>query len=267
MNEVRRAICQRRGGLIRVMWARGIQLVALSVTLTLGGGVGSARGVEDTALGGRLEDVGALDDIPTASKLQLGVRVFAVEDDQHAAASREWFQARIRHANRLFGVIGVEFRVVSWERVHAASAAVGTRAERDALGAERAHQGQVDVYLVRRLTDVDAPPNEIRGVHWRLRRNTSARWIIMSEISGSMVLAHELGHFFSLPHGAEVTSIMNKRPRERPRWENRVFTSGEQVVMRAALEKMLVSGRLVPLSSASVQVGAVGPSRSGNMTR
>ena len=61
-----------------------------------------------------------------------------------------------------------------------------------------------------------------------------------------MVLAHELGHFFSLPHGVEPTSIMNKRPRDNPPWEERVFTRREQTAMIEALTRMLDSGRLVP---------------------
>lgn len=180
------------------------------------------------------------------SRVQVGVRVFALEDGERSAVSKEWFRTRLDHANRLFDAIGVEFVVASWQPLRVASAAVDTRAQRDDLGAATTHQGLVDVYLVSRLTDVDAPPTEIRGVHWRLRRNTSQRWVIMSAISGPMVLAHELGHFFSLPHGVEAASIMNKRPRNTPPWEERVFTRREQTAMVAALKRMLDSGRLVP---------------------
>ncbi len=192
------------------------------------------------------DDGAASGGVPVSPRVQVGVRVFALEDDEHPAVPREWFRARLDHANRLFDPIGVEFVVDSWQRLRVASAAVDTRAQRDGLGAANPHQGQVDVYLVSRLTDVDAPPAEIRGVHWRLRRDISQRWVIMSAISGPMVLAHELGHFFSLPHGVETTSIMNKRPRSDPPWEERVFTRREQTTMVAALKRMLESRRLVP---------------------
>ncbi|MGB1699453.1 MAG: hypothetical protein ACPHRO_05840 [Nannocystaceae bacterium] len=176
---------------------------------------------------------------------RLGIRVFVLTDNQHEPVSRAWFDERLAQANRLFASIDVALNVVSWTPLSVSDAAVDTRAQRDALGAGRPHQGAIDVYLVARLTDVDAPPQQIRGVHWRLRRDTTQRWIIMSSISGPMVLAHELGHFFSLPHGGEVASIMNKRPREWPPWEARVFTAKEQARMRRALREMLTSRRLV----------------------
>ena len=174
----------------------------------------------------------------------MGLRVTVLEDSAGPAADRAWFDVRLAHANRLFQAIDVGFEVVAWGARPVPSAAVDTRAQRDGVGANRPHDGLIDIYLVKRLTDVDAPPTEIRGVHWRLRRDTAQRWVIMSAISGAMVLAHELGHFFSLPHGTETASIMNKRPRPSPPWEARVFTAREQARMRAAFAKMLERARL-----------------------
>ena len=236
--------CHGRSSHVYIAWVLAGTLSTLSLLPARAADGAGAR--VDGVTSALREDTRSRDDVRATSAVRVGVRVFALEDDEHPAVSRAWFHERLGHANRLFDVIGVRFEVASWESLRVANAPVDTRAQRDALGAAMNHEGQVDVYLVPRLTDVDAPPAQIRGVHWRLRRDTSRRWIIMSAISGPMVLAHELGHFFSLPHGAEPTSIMNKRPRRNPPWEQRVFTPREQTAMVTALKRMLDSGRLTP---------------------
>ena len=227
-------------------WTRGIRAAAIAgwVTLTAAP-AGAAVEMLDTARAA----AGNASSVCERRRVCVGVRVTVLEDASGPAASREWFDERLAQANRLFEVIDVGFTVTAWTPRQVESAAVDTRGQRDAVGAGRPHEGQVDVYLSSRLMDVDAPGTQIRGVHWRLRRDTSQRWIVMSAISGPMVLAHELGHFFSLPHGTERASIMNKRPRPSPPWAERVFTAREQARMRAAMERMLADRRLVPVGA------------------
>src|SRR5690606_9293769 len=112
-------------------------------------------------------------------------------------------------------VIDVNFEIVAASPLPISALEVSTRAERDAL-APHFTRGVAHVFVVGRLADVDVAGAEIRGVHWRLRGDRSRRWVILSKIAGSLVLTHELGHFFGLPHSDHDISVMNKTPRPPP---------------------------------------------------
>lgn len=146
----------------------------------------------------------------------------------------------VSEANRLFAPVGLCFEGSVAGQVPERFSTVSTRAQRSAIGAGRHSRGHLDVFLVSRLDDLDAP-GEIRGVHWRVRSGAGGggRYILLSRLAGSRVLAHELGHFFGLPHSAEAASIMNKAPRTEPPPEQRGFVEQEQAVLRAdALRKL-----------------------------
>lgn len=168
------------------------------------------------------------------------------DDAVDAAFVRE----KLAKANQLFAPIGVGFEVVFAERIDDAPV-VTTRADRDALGRKRYTRGAIEVFVVDELRDVDDPvdadgtPRQIRGVHWRDRADTDHRWVILSRIAPEHTLGHELGHYFSLPHGTDPRSVMNKAPRAEPPWSERVFVAREQKKMRAAEARMRKSGYLV----------------------
>ena len=167
-----------------------------------------------------------------------------VEDDKPVQTSR-WFARQISEANRLFASIDTTFELRSVEAVEAESAEIDTRLERDLLGRKRFTRGVIHVFVVRRLADVDIAGEEIRGVHWRDRGDTTRRWIILSSIGESRVLAHELGHFFGLRHSRYAVSIMNKTPRSSPPWKERRFAPEEVERMRAHMRRMLRTGALL----------------------
>ena len=68
--------------------------------------------------------------------------------------------------------------------------------------------------------------------------------MILSSIASSMVLAHELGHFFGLPHTKHPKSIMNKSPHMNPPWHLRTFPEEEQAIMARRRDEMLEDGTL-----------------------
>ena len=163
--------------------------------------------------------------------------VTVVEGDPVAPPA--WVAAQLSEANRLFAPLGVGFELDDVKSNDARWADVSTRLQRDQLGRRPRKAGVVHVFVVGRLEDVDVAGEEIRGVHWRDRADTNERWIILSAIGSHRVLAHELGHFFGLPHSSHRASIMNKKPREVPPPEKRGFPPAELDRMRGHLRRML----------------------------
>jgi hypothetical protein len=152
---------------------------------------------------------------------------------------------QLHEANRLLGLAGIGFEVTSIEASAGPTEAL-TRQDRDTLGHSTWRNDQIDVHIVSRLADLDAPksrPAEIRGVHWRSTSDRNRRYIILSRIAPDMVLAHELGHFFGLPHSAFPESIMNKRPRKSPDAHLRTFAKSEIKKMRDRAATMFKDGK------------------------
>lgn len=183
---------------------------------------------------------------PKAAKHCIGLHVHVVEVDGEPVADARWMYRDVAHANKLFAEIGVGFTVVDVDGLGADKADMQTRRDRDLLGRKLFSRGVVHVFVVRRLADVDIAGAEIRGVHWRDRADTARRWVILSAIGSSTVLAHELGHFFGLPHSSYEVSIMNKSPRLSPTWPDRVFHEDELAIMRRRRDTMLADGMIRP---------------------
>ena len=76
------------------------------------------------------------------------------------------------------------------------------------------------------------------GVTWRLPKD-SRKFVIVSAQALERTLAHELGHFFGLPHSTYAISIMNKADRAEPPVEQRTFADEEIAAMRPNLERLL----------------------------
>jgi hypothetical protein len=97
----------------------------------------------------------------------------------------------------------------------ASTAHIATPRDRDDLAVDRLGSEVIHAFIVRRLDDVDRDGQIIRGVTWRTRKD-ERKYIIVSIAAPDRVLAHELGHFFGLPHSTAAISIMNKRQRKQP---------------------------------------------------
>ncbi len=188
---------------------------------------------------------------PEAARRCVGLAVHVVTSDGtpqgEPVQTPLWLHDQVAHANALFAAISVGFEVASVDAQPAAVGDVQTRGDRDQLGKAIFTRGVVHVFVVERLADVDIDGEVIRGVHWRYRPDTAKRWIILSSIGSSTVMAHELGHFFGLPHSTYRVSIMNKRPRALP-WPERVFAKPEVEIMRRRTDEMLGEGMLEPRS-------------------
>ena len=217
-------------------------LVAAGPTLGAMGAVTLARAQGEL---GREAFVTGAPRCPESARRCFEIALHVVVEEGQDVQTPQWFAAQVREANRLFAPVGVGFTVGSVETVEAEFADVQTRLQRDMLGRREHSLGVVHVFVVRQLADVDVEGEVIRGVHWRDRAETSRRWIILSSIASSMVLAHEAGHFFGLPHSKYRISIMNKSPHRDPPWSERVFHEEELVIMAGRRDEMVGDGTLV----------------------
>ena len=174
-----------------------------------------------------------------------GVHLHMVVTPDGPAQDVAWVTGQIEQAHRHFALIDTSFEVVAADAVPASELEIDSREERDALGHDRFTRGVVHVFVVGRLADVDIAGNEIRGVHWRERADRTHRWVILSKIAGDLVLSHELGHFFGLPHSTYDISLMNKTVRLTPPVTELTFAEPEVVSMRKHRDRMLRSKLLL----------------------
>jgi len=149
-----------------------------------------------------------------------------------------WVTSQVEAANRLYAPHDVAYQLQQVVPLsQPAIAELHSRDDRDSLGAANV-AGAVNVYIVAYLADVDAS-GERRGVHWRVRRGRGRHLVIVSRAGAGTTLAHELGHFFGLPHSTYAVSIMNKTPRDEPPMDQRTFADEEITAMRPALRRIV----------------------------
>ena len=136
-------------------------------------------------------------------------------------ASPAWVATQLAAANHQFLPLDVGFQLVGIDAK--SSPHVHSRKERDALG--KVIGGTViDVFITGQLDDVDPEGVTVYGVTWRTGER---KFIIVSTQAWERTLAHELGHFFGLPHSTYAVSIMNKTERAEPPMEERRFADEE----------------------------------------
>ena len=174
-----------------------------------------------------------------------GIHLHLVATETGLVQDVAWVTAQLEQAQRHFALIDTSFEIVAADTVPASELEIDDRDERDALGHDRFTRGVVHVFVVGRLADVDIAGNQIRGVHWRERADRTHRWVILSKIAGSLVLPHELGHFFGLPHSTYDISLMNKTVRLAPLVSELTFAEPEVLRMRKHRDRMLGSKMLV----------------------
>lgn len=181
---------------------------------------------------------------PEATERCLGLALFmAVDGEDAPVQSPEWVGEQLTSTNKLFAAVGLHFELSAVEFLPAEHEVVHSKKDRDRLGHDRWKKGPVHWFVVGRLDNVDEE-GEIYGVHWRDRKATHHRWVILSKISWPFTLPHELGHFFGLKHNAIRGSIMNKSGNDDSRMSTRRFTKTELPTIRKHLERKLKKGEL-----------------------
>jgi hypothetical protein len=165
------------------------------------------------------------------------------QQEGQAVAPPSFIADQLAAANQIFEPLGIE--LIDRERLPlpAGPAELITRADRDAL-ARHVRKGAIHVFVVAKLMDVDEAGRERRGVHWRPRVAPRLSFLIVSRISASYVLAHELGHFFGNREHSDVPgNLMSYTRADGP-----PFLDDTQIRrVQSTLATLLKTGRLVPI--------------------
>jgi hypothetical protein len=166
------------------------------------------------------------------------IQLHIATSDAKLVAGADWLKAQLVGANRHFAPLGVGFTLAGVDTMSDSAMHVETRADRNALAVGRLGGRIIHVFIVGQLDDVDVEGGIAYGVTWR-RPSDTRKYIIVSAQALERTLAHELGHFFGLPHSTYDVSIMNKSERKEPPVEQRTFADEEISAMRPVLERLL----------------------------
>ncbi|HUJ62933.1 MAG TPA: matrixin family metalloprotease [Kofleriaceae bacterium] len=167
-----------------------------------------------------------------------GIQLHIAADAHGLAASPEWIATQVATANRHFARLDVGFEVVGVDQLPESALHVANRRERDELAAGRLGGPVIHVFVVGQLDDVDEEDAIAYGVTWHTRTD-DRKYVIVSNAALERTLAHELGHFFGLPHSTYAISIMNKSERDDPPMDQRTFADEEIEAMKPVLHRLL----------------------------
>lgn len=183
--------------------------------------------------------------------IQLRIRVGQCPDQAgggpRATQSGDWIEAHVQAATALLAPHAVRITAVT-EPFTPSLCQLLTRADRDAFAGEVKMDGAITVLVVPRVRDLALPTYDLKGVHWRAR---GRRWIFLTASARPPVLAHELAHYFGLPHDPAGGNLMTPGP-SSPAWRSPrppapfapVLTPAQVKILRRGIARHLRQRRL-----------------------
>lgn len=174
-----------------------------------------------------------------------GIRVHLSIDNGAPYVSPQWLAEQFAFANRMFEPIDVSFELHAAAPINLPPIIDGRKA-RNAVSKGITAVRAIDVFVVGALADLEDPRFPLFGVHWRPAKPAGRRYILLASYAWGRTMAHELGHFFGLPHSSYAISIMNKTLRTEPPLEQRRFADEEIPIMQKALRAILKRKEIVP---------------------
>lgn len=204
-----------------------------------------------TAHAGELEAIeSAAPTCDQARKYCFAIQLYVAGNADGLVAGPDWIATQLATANHHFAPLEVGFQLAGVETLPESAMHVETRADRNALAVGRLGGRVIHVFIVGQLDDVDIEGGIAYGVAWRLPKDTR-KFLIVSAQALERTLAHELGHFFGLPHSTYAVSIMNKTERKEPPVDQRTFADEEIAAMRRGLERLVRSRVIVAVKRRS----------------
>jgi hypothetical protein len=170
------------------------------------------------------------------------IHVAPAADGSGLIVTPAWLAEQVAEAEKHFTPLDAGFVVVGADVLaDKRTAHLETRKDRDALAVATGLGGRViHVYITGKLDDVDIAGSIAYGVTWHTKDDR--KFIIVSGMALPRTLAHELGHFFGLPHSTYAISIMNKTKRKEPPREQRTFADVEIEAMKPVLARLVKDG-------------------------
>lgn len=168
----------------------------------------------------------------------LGLQLHIAADDHGKVVSDDFVAEQLAGANKHFKPLDVGFQIVGIDALPPSAVHIETRTGRDELATDRLGGKLIHVFIVGQLDDVDDDERIDFGVTWHTRHD-DRKYVIVAAQALPRTLAHELGHFFGLPHSSYAISIMNKTERKEPPQDQRTFADEEIAAMRPVLRRLL----------------------------
>ena len=173
--------------------------------------------------------------------IRLPIRVMVAKTQGTQVVTQAWLDAQLAEANRVIGAHGVAFAFDKVEVSTTMTAALETRADRDALG-DLVSKQVINVFVVASLRDVDDPSRLRMGVHWRELSNLKNNYIIVSASARRATMAHEIGHYLGNPHTGVENNLMSYKRTD----EDAVFMDAVQGARcRRTTHAHIATGKLV----------------------
>lgn len=138
----------------------------------------------------------------------LAVRVTTLELEGRPLCQPPWLEAQWAEVTRLFAPVGVALELRPTRPLPGAHPEVESREDRDAFAAAL-EPNAINVFVIASLADVDEPGRMRKGVHWRPAAHVDRHYVLIIATAPRGVLAHELGHFFGLPHAGARDNLMS----------------------------------------------------------
>jgi hypothetical protein len=126
-----------------------------------------------------------------------------------------WVDAHVQAVQTLLSPHGITVTATRHSFVPPTCEAL-TREDRDRFAAAVTPGPGVTVLVVPRVRDLDVLSYDLQGVHWRAG---GRRWIFLTARARPPVLAHELCHYFGLPHDPAGGNLMTPGP-SSPAWQS-----------------------------------------------
>ncbi|MDX2021400.1 MAG: hypothetical protein SF187_14255 [Deltaproteobacteria bacterium] len=155
--------------------------------------------------------------VPQKLIVPLCIRV--AECDGKPVRTDGWVQDHVAAAQMIFAphAIGLNYTMAPFAP---SRCELLTRDDRSAMVTHVVSRTEVNVLVVARVRDLDVPSYDLQGVHWRAQGADPARhWVFLTARAAPPVLAHELCHFFGLPHDPAGGNLMTPGP-SSPVWQS-----------------------------------------------
>jgi hypothetical protein len=164
---------------------------------------------------------------------------------------RAWVDDLLRAAAEVFGPHGVTLQPRVEEFAPERCELEG-RDQRDAVAQHVTMDGHATVIVVRRVPDLAVPDHDLQGVHWR-PAGDRRHYVLLTAKARGTVMAHELCHYFGLPHYKRGGNLMTPglsdpvwRRRRKPKPHAPILIPAQVQRLRAGIAAFLKSRPAAP---------------------